>query len=55
MRNEGEGLGFARKLFLSVLNRGFPGVISHHKCGGTNFGRSTETLALIEQTGKGRK
>ena len=57
MRNEGDGIADSlRETFSIGSETEVPVVISHHKCGGeSNFGRSTETLALIERAGKGQK
>jgi len=51
MRNEGDRVVEAVAETLDVGNRaGVPVVISHHKCAGAeNYGRSTETLALIDR------
>ena len=57
MRNEGDGIADSLRETFSIGSEAeVPVVISHHKCGGeANFGRSTETLALIEQAGKGQE
>jgi N-acyl-D-amino-acid deacylase len=54
MRNEGDEITESlRETFTIGAEAEIPVVISHHKCGGeSNFGRSTETLALIEQARK---
>ena len=50
MRDEHDGvLDSLRETFETGARASVPVVISHHKCAGTrNWGRSTETLALIE-------
>ena len=50
MRDEGDHVGESlEETFTIGRTAGVPVVISHHKCAGqANFGRSTETLALID-------
>ena len=54
MRDESDGVADSVKETLHTgREAGVPVVISHHKCAGkNNFGRSTETLALIETARK---
>lgn len=54
MRNEGNSIELSLKeTFRIGLEAEIPVIISHHKIGGkANFGRSTETLALIDQARK---
>ena len=56
MRDEGEMVCESlRETFSIGAEAQIPVVISHHKCSGQpNHGRSTETLALIDQASKGQ-
>ena len=56
MRDEGEMVNESlHETFAIGAEAQIPVVISHHKCSGApNHGRSTETLALIDQASKGQ-
>ena len=56
LRNEYDGVVEALQEAIDTASRGcVPLIVSHHKCAGAqNWGRTTETLALLEKAGRTR-